>query len=97
METMQLLTHIQLIDVKIPGNAALFFNRNNKLFRYDFFPNEWVAELFELPLKPSPIPVFLQVRYLQVHMLMYTIFIFACVGLVILLMMALPVLRRCKP
>ena len=29
LETMQLLTHIQLINVKIPGNAALFFNENN--------------------------------------------------------------------
>ena len=97
LQTMQLLTHIQLINVKIPGNAALFYNINNSLFRYDFFPNEWVAELFDLPLKPSPIPEFIQIRYLQVHMLMHTIFIFFCVAIVVLMMVSLPILRRVAP
>ena len=59
LETMQLLTHIQLINVKIPGNAALFLNLNNRLFRYDFFPNEWVADALDLELVPSPIPVWI--------------------------------------
>ena len=94
---MQLLTHIQLINVKIPGNAALFLNINNKLFRYDFFPNQWVADVFNLKLIPSPVPEFIQIRYLQVHMLMYTIFIFGCISLVILLMLAVPLIKRLSP
>lgn len=71
LEVMQILTHIQLINVKIPGNAALFLNLNNKLFRYDFFPNAWIPDFLGLDLIPSPVPVFIQIRYLQVHMLMY--------------------------
>ena len=59
LETMQLLTHIQLINVKVPGNAALFLNENNQLFRYDFFGNKWVQDLFGLDLVPSPLPVFI--------------------------------------
>ena len=91
LETMQLLTHIQLINVKVPGNAALFLNLNNKLFRYDFFPTDWVSELFNLELVPSPLPVFIQIRYLQVHMLNYTIFIFGCISIVLLLMIMTPI------
>ena len=59
--TMQLFTHILLINVKIPGNAALFLNLVMPIFRFDFFINapKWVANWFSLPLSPSPILVFL--------------------------------------
>lgn len=55
LNTMQLLTHIQLVNVKIPGNIALFLNMNNQYFRYNFFPNEWILDKFGLKLSPSPI------------------------------------------
>ena len=44
LSTMQLLTHILLINVKIPGNAALFFNLVMPPFRFDFIPQaeDWV-------------------------------------------------------
>lgn len=83
--------------MKIPGNAALFLNLNNSLFRYDFFPNEWVAELLNLELIPTPNAVFIQIRYLQIHMLMHTIFMFACIIMIALLMLAVPLIRRCSP
>jgi len=35
--TLQLLTHILLINVRIPGNAALFLNAVMPVFRFDFF------------------------------------------------------------
>ena len=94
--TMQLLTHILLINVKIPGNAALFFNLMMPVFRFDYFTRaaRWVvADWFNLPLSPSPIIVFLQQgNYGSTHMLLGTFFIYLCIFLLLLVMIAVPIM-----
>ena len=60
INTLQLITHLQLINVKLPGNAALFFNLLMGLFRFNYLPNLWTIDAFGLKLSPSPIPVFQQ-------------------------------------
>lgn len=41
----QMLMHLPLINVNLPGNAAYFMNTLMKLGRFEFFENTWLAEL----------------------------------------------------
>ena len=56
---MQLLTHILLINVKIPGNAALFFNIVMPIFRFDFFTDVFYANCKLLTTHDDSLQVYL--------------------------------------
>ena len=51
------------MNVKLPGNAALFMNVISPIFRFDFIADSWVNKAFRLPFNPSSLPVFQQVGY----------------------------------
>lgn len=46
------------MNVKLPGNAALFMNVISPIFRFDYIQKEWVNNFLGLKFKPSPLPVF---------------------------------------
>jgi hypothetical protein len=58
LDTMQLLTHLQLINIKLPSNAAIFMNWTSPFFRFDYIKGNWQNSWFGLQFKPSPLPVF---------------------------------------
>jgi hypothetical protein len=46
------------MNVKLPGNAALFMNFISPIFRFDYIQKDWVNKVFRLKFNPSPLPVF---------------------------------------
>lgn len=58
LDTMQLLTHLQLINVKLPAVAAIFLNWVGPIFRFDYIKGNWMHGFFGLRFHASPIPVF---------------------------------------
>ena len=99
MSTMNLLTHILLINVKIPGNAALFFNLVWPVFSFYWVPESsgWVKNWFNLGISPSKITVFLQApQYRSTYMLEGAFMVYFCFFLLLVLMCFVPILKACE-
>ena len=50
MNSLQLVAHIPLLNVIMPGNAKIAFDMAYGIATFDYFPIEWFIELIEEPL-----------------------------------------------
>lgn len=82
INTIQLLTHGQLLSVKMAGNVALFMNTLIGIFRFDFIKSTTFTRKTGHGLSPSPHPSFLQGGYKETHFIDNTLNMFVVALLV---------------
>lgn len=48
INTLQLIFHLPLVNIKMPGDAALFFNLGIDFFKWDFLPDKQVDKFINM-------------------------------------------------
>jgi hypothetical protein len=81
--TIQLMFHLPLINVDLPGNAAFFVNILMSLGRYELLPTEWMRNLFNLSLSPTPEPAFEQAGYTSTHAIVNSTTVFVAIWVLV--------------
>lgn len=95
INTIQLMFHLPLINVKMPGNAAYLMNLLMNLARFDFIPNSWVRKMFGLKYSPTPSEPYDQAGYKSTHAILNMVFLEICIIVLLVVWLYIFIAERC--